>query len=137
MSERYILLAEDNKNDVLLTQRALKKCGIDIGLAVVSHGQEALDFLFSQGKYQDMNDRPALMLLDVKLPLIDGLEVLRQVRADERTRLLPVVVLSCSVDEKDRKESLRLGANAYHSKPVSFDEFVELMRRIHSDWLLD
>jgi len=135
MSERYILLAEDDKNDVLLAQRALKKCGVNIGLVVVSHGQEALDFLLSQGRYQGLNDGPAVMLLDLKLPLIDGLEVLRKIRADERTRLLPVVVLSCSIDEKDRKESLRLGASAFHCKPVGFNEFVELMRQICSNWL--
>jgi two-component system, response regulator len=133
MSEKYILLVEDNPNDVALTKRALKKCQINNKLVVVSNGKEALDFLFSK----DLDEKLAFVLLDLKLPFIDGLEVLRRIREDKNTRLLPVIMLTASIDEKDRKETMRLGANDFQCKPVSFDDFVNLMRQIFSNWLLD
>jgi two-component system, response regulator len=133
MKGKYILLAEDNDNDVELTKRALKKCQIDYGLVIVSNGKQALDFLFSR----DLNDMPSVVLLDLKLPLIDGIEILRRIRANDNTRQLPVVMLTASVDEKDRQESIRLGANDFQCKPVNFDEFVQLICQISSKWLAD
>ena len=132
MNGKYILLAEDNDNDVVLTRRALKKCQVNYRLEVVSNGKQALDFLFSR----DLNDMPSVVLLDLKLPLIDGIEILRRIRANDNTRLLPVVMLTASVDEKDRQESIRLGANDFQCKPVNFDEFVQLIGQISSKWLV-
>jgi two-component system, response regulator len=131
MNEKYILLAEDNDNDVELTKRALKKCQIAYGVVVVSNGKQAMDFLLSK----DLNDLPSVVLLDLKLPLIDGIEILQRIRANDNTKLLPVVMLTASVDEKDRKESLRLGANDFQCKPVNFDDFVQLIGLISSKWL--
>jgi two-component system, response regulator len=133
MNGKYLLLVEDNPDDVLLTERALKKCDGKVNLAVASDGREALDFLFSEVP----NNKPAIILLDLKLPYLDGLEVLRRIRADERTKQLPVIMLTSSIDERDKKESLRLGANDFQSKPVNFDQFVELMRQICLAWLSD
>ncbi len=137
MTEKFILMAEDDPNDVVLTEMALRKCQINNRLIVVSDGQEALDFLFSRDKYEGRTEQPAVILLDLKLPLINGLEVLRQIRAEERIHLLPVVVLSASIDEKDKKESLRMGANDFQNKPISFDKFVDLIRQICYEWLSD
>lgn len=131
MSEKFLLLAEDNPNDVFLTERALKKCGYMNRMVIVSNGQEAIDYLFAL----DPGDQPAVILLDLKLPFIDGLEVLRQIRSTERIRLLPVIVLSASVDEKDRQECLRLGANDFQCKPIRFDEFVLFINQICHIWL--
>ena len=131
MSEKYILLAEDNSNDVTLTIMALKKCGIQNKLAVVLDGQEAVSYLFSP----TLQDKPAIIILDLKLPFIDGLEVLRQIRANENTCHLPVIILSASIDENDRRKSIQLGANDFQCKPINFNEFVELMRQIGADWL--
>jgi CheY-like chemotaxis protein len=128
MNEKYILLAEDNENDVELTKRALKKCKINYRLVVVSNGEEALDFL----SLHSINDKPSFVLLDLKLPLIDGLQVLQNIRLNENTKTLPVIILTASVDERDRKESLRLGANDFQCKPVSFDDFVRLIKEIFS-----
>jgi two-component system, response regulator len=131
MSEKYIFLAEDNPNDVALTVRALGKCQIQNRLVIVPDGQEALSYLFSP----DLPEMPAVIILDLKLPLIDGFEVLRRIRADDRTRHLPVFILSSSIDDKDRKISMQLGANGFECKPISFNEFVKLMLQICGQWL--
>ena len=136
MSDKYVLLVEDNPDDVLLTRAAFKKCGISADLAVAGDGEEALDFLFSRGEYagRGCNRNPAAILLDLKLPCVSGLEVLRQIRADERTRKIPVIVLSSSVNQDDIKKSYESGADDYYRKPVSFDHFKELIQQISSYW---
>jgi two-component system, response regulator len=133
MKEKYILLAEDNPNDVILARRALNKCQINNRLVVVSDGREAIDYLFSEG----LSEKPAIVLLDLKLPYVDGIDVLRQIREDKNMKDLPVIILTASIAEKDRKESLRLGATGFHYKPIRFDEFQQLMKQICSDWLSD
>ncbi len=137
VSEKIILLVEDNDNDIILTERALKKCQADYPLVVARDGVEALDFLFRRGEYaqRDPTRNPAVILLDLKLPLIDGFEVLRQIRADETTSHIPVLVLTSSLEESDQVKSRKLGANRYYGKPVSFDKFVGLIREICSEWL--
>ena len=132
MSEKYIFLAEDNSNDVALTIKALSKCNIQNRLVVVTDGPEALTYLLSP----DLETRPAVVILDLKLPFIDGFEVLRQIRANVNTQNLPVFILSSSVDENDRLKSIKLGANGYECKPISFSEFVILMHRICWEWVL-
>ncbi len=131
MNEKYIFLAEDNPNDVMLMMRALKKCQIPNSLVVVSDGREALDYLFSS----ELQELPSVAVLDLKLPFVDGLEVLRRIRADERNRCLPVIVFSASIDETDRQISLLLGADDFICKPINFDEFVNLMYQIVTKWL--
>ncbi len=138
MSERVILLVEDNPSDEELTLRALKKSNIVNRVVVVRDGAEALDWLFRQGAHaQRSSDELAqVVLLDLKLPKIDGLEVLRTVRADERTKLLPVVVLASSIQEQDVIASYGLGANSYVRKPVDFTQFVDAVRQLGLYWLV-
>ena len=138
MTDRAILLVEDNPDDEALTLRALKKHNITNQVVVAHDGAEALEYLFGTGRYadRDMELMPQLILLDLKLPKVDGLEVLRQLRADDRTRLLPVVVLTSSTEERDLVESYRLGANSYVRKPVDFTQFVEAARQLGLYWLL-
>jgi CheY-like chemotaxis protein len=133
-----ILLVEDNPDDEALTVRALKKNKIANNLAIVRDGAEALDFLFFTGAYaeRDPQEIPEVILLDLKLPKVDGLEVLRRIRADERTRLLPVVVLTSSKEEQDLIKSYKLGANSYVRKPVDFSQFVEAIRQLGMYWLV-
>lgn len=131
MSEKYILLAEDNSNDVTLTIMALKKIGVNNRLVVVPDGREALSFLLSD----ELQEKPSVVLMDLKLPFIDGLEVLSHIRANESTRLLPVIILSASIDGNDRVRSFELGANDFQCKPISFNEFVKLMQEICRQWL--
>ncbi len=133
-----ILLVEDNPADEELTLRALKKGKIANTIFVVRDGAEALDFLFCKGEYRDRAHmiKPRVILLDLKLPKIDGLEVLRQIRENERTRLIPVVVLTSSREEKDIVESYRLGVNSFIVKPVEFDKFVEAVKNLGWYWLL-
>ncbi len=136
--EIEILLVEDNPRDADLALRALRKHNLANRLHLVRDGQEALDFLFAEGAYaeRNINSRPRLVLLDLKLPKIDGLEVLRQVKSDERTQSIPVVVLTSSREEKDLVESYRLGVNSYIQKPVDFDKFLSCVRELGLYWLL-
>ncbi len=136
--ERSILLVEDNPDDVELTLRALKQYNIGNEIAVVRDGAEALDYLFATGTYSDRDATamPAVVILDLKLPKVDGLEVLRRIRADERTRLVPVVILTSSKEEGDMVNGYALGANSYVQKPVDFTEFVEAARQLGLYWLV-
>ena len=135
---RDILLVEDNQDDVILTRRALKKNSIANHLVVVTDGQEALDFLFPKGDSgsEAAPAAPCLILLDLKLPKVSGLEVLQRLRSEERTRLTPVVVLTTSTEERDLIESYSLGANSYVRKPVDFNRFVEAVQQLGMYWLL-
>lgn len=137
-TNKMILLVEDNPDDEALTIRALKKNNIGNDLVVVHDGAEALDFLFATGAFssRDINDRPQVILLDLKLPKVDGLEVLRRIRADERTRLLPVVILTSSKEDTDLIKGYSLGANSYVRKPVDFNQFVEAVRNLGLYWLV-
>jgi CheY-like chemotaxis protein len=138
MEEKIILLVEDNPDDVELTLRAFKKCNIVNEVVVARDGVEALDYLFGTGAYagRDLSVMPAVVLLDLKLPRIDGLEVLRRLRADERTRCLPVVVLTSSNEDQDVVNSYQLGANSYIRKPVDFVQFIDAARQLGMYWLL-
>ncbi len=138
MSEKTILLVEDNPDDELLTLRALRKNKILNEVTVVRDGAEALDYLFGAGKYagRDIRDMPQVVLLDLKLPKLDGLEVLRRLRADELTRRLPVVVLTSSDEEQDILASYDLGANSYVRKPVEFHQFIDALRQLGLYWLV-
>ena len=138
MKPKIILLVEDNPSDVGLTQRALEKSHIANELVVAEDGQEALDYLFGSDPLtgQKMNELPALILLDLKLPKVDGLQVLRQIRADERTSRLPVVILTTSSEEDDIAQSYDLGANSYIRKPVDFKQFVEAVQHLGLYWLV-
>jgi len=133
-----ILLVEDNPSDLELSLRALNEQKLCNAIHVARDGEEALDFIFCRGRYASRrpNELPRVVLLDLKLPLIDGLEVLRQIRADARTRCIPVVVLTSSTEERDIVESYALGVNSYITKPVDFDQFREAMRTIGMYWLL-
>lgn len=138
MSEPTILLVEDNPDDAALTLHALEANRMTNPVAVVRDGVEALDYLFGTGIHagRDTSLLPALVLLDLKLPRIDGLEVLRRLRADPRTRLVPVVILTSSDEDEDRLQSYSLGANSYVRKPVDFDEFVRAAGQLGLYWLL-
>jgi CheY-like chemotaxis protein len=133
-----ILLVEDNPDDVTLAKRALAKNNIANSVQVVNDGAAALDFLFGKGAFagRDVADTPCLVLLDLKLPRVDGLEVLQQIRADQRTKLTPVVVLTSSSEERDLVESYNLGANSYIRKPVDFDQFVKAVQQLGLYWLV-
>jgi two-component system, response regulator len=138
MEDKMILLVEDNPDDEALTIRALKKNNIGNRLVVVRDGVEAIDFLFASGTYKDrdIKDTPQVVLLDLKLPKMDGLEVLRRIRENESTRLLPVVILTSSKEEQDILKGYKLGANSYVRKPVDFDQFVEAVRQLGLYWLV-
>jgi CheY-like chemotaxis protein len=138
MTTKIILLVEDNPSDVGLTQRALAKSRIANELVVAEDGQEALDYLFGAGAYagREVTELPALVLLDLKLPRVDGLEVLRQIRADDRTRRLPVVILTTSREEQDVAQSYDLGANSYIRKPVDFTQFAQAIEQMGLYWLV-
>jgi two-component system, response regulator len=133
-----ILLIEDNRDDEALTLRALNKNNIKNEVVVAHDGVEALDFLFGKGSYagRDLSIMPQLILLDLKLPRVDGLEVLRRMRTQEHTRLLPVVILTSSNEERDRIEGYGLGANSYVRKPVDFNQFTEAVRQLGLYWLI-
>ena len=138
MSAKTILLVEDNADDELLTLRALKKNKIQNEVIVARDGREALDYLFGTGQHvsQHLPPLPEVVLLDLKLPKLDGLEVLRQLRAHEHTKLLPVVILTSSNEEHDRAIGYGLGANSYVRKPVDFNEFIEAARQLGLYWLV-
>ena len=138
MKEKIILLVEDNPDDVDLTIRALKKNNILNEVVVAQDGVEALDYLFGTGRYagRDASISPEIILLDLKLPKIDGLEVLRRLRADARTQLLPVVILTSSKEEQDIINGYKLGANSYIRKPVDFDQFIEAVKQLGLYWLV-
>lgn len=133
-----ILLVEDNPNDVELDLRALRRHNLANKVHVAKDGAQALDFIFARGEHagRKVENGPKVILLDLKLPKVDGLEVLRQIRADERTRTLPVVILTSSREEKDVVESYRLGVNSYVVKPVDFDKFVQAVTELGFYWLL-
>ena len=138
MNERGILLVEDNADDEALTLHALESNNIRNKVIVARDGVEALDWLFGTGSHSDRPppELPALVLLDIKLPRLDGLEVLKRIRAAERTALLPVVILTCSREESDLLEGYRSGCNSYVRKPVDFDEFSRAARHLGLYWLL-
>ncbi|MFZ3137687.1 MAG: response regulator [Thermodesulfovibrionales bacterium] len=138
MKDKIILLVEDSPDDVDLAMRALRKNKILNEVVVAGDGAEALDYLFGTGKYEgrDMSIMPEVILLDLKLPKIDGLEVLKHLRADERTRLLPVVILTSSREEQDVINGYKFGANSYIQKPVDFDQFMEAVKDLGLYWLV-
>jgi two-component system response regulator len=134
----YILLVEDRQDDIDLTLRALRMSNVANEVVVVRDGAEALDYLFSQDKYagRPADDLPQLILLDINLPKLSGLEVLRRLRSDDRTKLLPVVMLTTSRHDRDVIESYANGANSFVQKPVSFNEFTEAVRQLGVYWLI-
>jgi len=135
---KIILLVEDNPDDITMTRRALKKNNILNELVVAEDGAEALDYLFGTGKYsgRDAGITPQVVILDLNLPKMGGLEVLKRLRSDERTSMLPVVVLTTSNEDRDRIESYRLGTNSYVRKPVDFDQFSQAVQQLGLYWLL-
>jgi len=137
-TNRNILLVEDNPDDVELTLRALKQYNIRNEITVVRDGAEALDYLFATGVYSDRDTTtmPAVVILDLKLPKVNGLEVLQRMRADERTQLVPVVILTSSKEEQDMINGYKFGANSYVQKPVDFTQFVEAARQLGLYWLV-
>ena len=138
MNSKTILLVEDNPSDIELTKRALKREHITNKIVVAEDGQEALDYIFCTGTYEgrDFTETPTLILLDIKLPIIDGLEVLRRIRADERTRRLLVVILTSSKEEQDLLTGYNLGVNGYIRKPVDFIQFAEAIKYLGLYWLV-
>ncbi len=138
VKEVEILLVEDNPTDAELCIRALKKSNLANNLVWVKDGAEALEFLFATGAYadRDVSSPPKVVLLDLRLPKVDGMEVLRKVKADERTRAIPVVVLTSSKEDRDVAESYQLGVNSYISKPVEFDSFAKTVSELGLYWLL-
>jgi len=138
MKEKVILLVEDDSRDVALTRRALKKSNIVNEVVVARDGVQALDYLFGSGTHagRDMTVLPQLILLDLKMPKLDGLQVLQRIRANECTRRLPVVVFTSSSEEEDMVKSYDLGANSYVRKPVDFDQFLEATRQLGLYWLV-
>ncbi len=137
-SEKVILLVEDNPDDEELTLRALAKCGISNRVVVCRDGADALNYVFGRGNYEGRNpaDFPAITLLDLKLPKVDGLTVLERIRADKRTRLMPVAILTSSSLEEDLIRGYQLGANSYVRKPVKYELFVDAIRQLGLYWLL-
>ena len=136
--EKTILLVEDNPNDEELTLRALRKANIANEVAIARDGQEALDFLFGTGKYagRELPTMPAVVLLDLKLPKLDGIDVLKRIRADPRTRLVPVVILSSSSEDEDMVRSYQSGANSYVRKPIEFSAFANAVTQLGMYWVL-
>lgn len=138
MNNKPILLVEDNQDDVELTIRALEKSRISNEIVVVRDGVEGLDYLYGRGDFsgRDLDIMPQVILLDLNMPRMDGLEFLRRVRADEKIKLLPVVVLTTSIEDRDRIESYKLGANSYVRKPVDFQQFVEAVQQLGLYWMV-
>ena len=138
MDERTILLVEDNPDDIELTLRALGRNRVANEVIVAHDGEEALNYLFRRGAYEkrDINDMPAVVLLDLNMPKVGGLEVLSQIRSHDRTKLLPVVILTSSKEEQDLVNGYALGANSYIRKPVDFEQFAECVRHLGLYWLV-
>ena len=138
MEEKIILLVEDNADDEELTIRTLQKNHLKNKIVVVRDGVEALDYLFGTGEYKDrdLSVLPVLIMLDIKLPKLNGLEVLKRIKTDPRTKFIPVVILTSSDEEKDLVESYQLGANSYVRKPVDFSEFQNSVRQLALYWVL-
>lgn len=138
LNEVEILLVEDNPNDAEMALRALKKNNLANNVLVVGDGEEALDFLYARGKFESrkINHRPKIILLDLKLPKVDGKEVLRVIKNDPEKKIIPVIVLTSSKEERDIVESYQLGVNSYIIKPVDFDKFVQSVKEIGLYWLL-
>jgi len=138
MNKKTILLVEDNANDEYLTLRALKKYNVANDVTVARDGVEALDYLFATGAHtgRDTRELPLVVLLDLKLPKVDGLEVLRRVRSDERTQMLPVVILTSSNEERDVINGYKLGTNSYVQKPVDFAAFMDAVGQLGLYWLM-
>ena len=135
--EKYILLIEDNEDDVKLTQMAFERCHVSNKLVVAYNGQEALDFLFGEGQYEgrDISQKPAVILLDLKLPLISGQEVLKQIRLNHRIARLPVVVVSSTTNMQEIEECESLGMNRYFRKPMNFNQYKKIIDEIRRSWL--
>jgi two-component system, response regulator len=138
MKNKIILLVEDNPDDQELAFLAFERCHIPNKIVAVRDGMEALDYLFGTGRYaqRDPENMPAVILLDLNLPKVNGLEILKRIRSDKRTQLLPVVILSSSQEEEDILASYHLGANSYVQKPMNFDQFTEAARQMGTYWLL-
>lgn len=138
MYSKFILLVEDNEDDIKLTQMAFKENNIMNELVIIQDGAEALDYIFCKGNYsnRDKNELPTLILLDIKLPKVDGIEVLKQIRANKKTKLIPVVILTSSNEEKDILNGYSLGCNSYVCKPVNFNEFTSAMKQLGLYWLI-
>ncbi|MGZ4856737.1 MAG: response regulator [Methanobacteriaceae archaeon] len=138
LEEANILLVEDNPTDAELTMRALKRNNLANQLVWVKDGAEALEFIFATGRYSERNvdNFPKLILLDLRMPKVDGLEVLQKIKADERSRRIPVVVLTSSQEDRDIVESYKLGVNSYVSKPVEFDDFINAVSTLGFYWML-
>jgi len=138
LNEIEILLVEDNPNDVELALRALKKHNLANKVHVAKDGAEALEYIFGTGSYagRDVNNKPKVVFLDLKLPKVDGLEVLRRIKSDERTKVIPIVVLTSSTEERDIIESYQLGVNSYIVKPIDFDKFMDAVSELGLYWLL-
>jgi len=137
-NEVEILIVEDNPNDAEMALRALKKNKLANNVLIVEDGEEALNFIFARGKFSDRekNNRPKIILLDLKLPKVNGLEVLKEIKSNEQTKIIPVIVMTSSKQETDLIESYRLGVNSYIVKPVDFDKFVDAVRDLGLYWLL-
>ncbi|MCG3115891.1 MAG: response regulator [Candidatus Manganitrophus sp. SA1] len=138
MPKKTILLVEDNPDDEMLTRMALQESNLLNEIVVTHDGVEALDYLFGRGRYagRDLNDKPQVVLLDLKLPKLDGLDVLRAIRADDRTKFLPVVILTSSNEEQDLLAGYSFGANSYVRKPVDFHQFTDAVKQLGLYWLL-
>lgn len=136
-SEFEILIVEDDPNDAELITRALKKHNLANKLVLLKDGAEALDFLFGQGAFAQMDDGiPRVILLDLKLPKVNGIEVLRRIKSEERTKKIPVVILTSSREDRDLKDAYELGVNSYVTKPIRFDEFAKVVSELGMYWLL-
>lgn len=138
MLAKKIILVEDNKSDIDLTLRAFKKANIQNPIVILEDGKDALDYLFCQDKYatNDINEQPELILLDLKLPIIDGIQVLKEIRSNKKTRHYIVIILTSSKEESDLVTSYDLGVNSYIRKPVDFTEFVDVIKQIGMYWIL-
>jgi two-component system, response regulator len=138
MDKKIIFLVEDNEDDEALMIRALRKNNIANEIVVARDGVEALEYLFATGRYsyRNINGQPQIILLDLKLPKMNGIEVLKRLRQDERTKYIPVVVLTTSVEQRDIVESYKFGANSFVQKPIDFNEFMEATRQLGTYWLL-